>query len=56
MKHSIDDTYRDGYVKVAFCVFCSCENIVELLDGNCPGEFKIAKKQQETIDKVNAKV
>jgi len=53
MKHSIS-YYDEDRKQVAFCVFCSCENVVELLDGICPGHY--VKIDNKPVDKLNTKV
>lgn len=49
MRHLINDTYRDGYVKVSFCVHCGCDDVLELLDGECSREF--IDKNDKKVDK-----
>lgn len=39
MNHSISDSYKDGFTKIAFCIICGCDDTVELLATDCPGKF-----------------
>lgn len=38
MRH-IQSSFGDGWLKTAFCVYCGCEDTVELLKDDCPGKF-----------------
>lgn len=48
MRH-IQSSFGDGWLKTAFCVYCGCEDTVELLKDDCPGKF--IDKSAQFIDK-----
>lgn len=53
MNHRIS-YYDENYKRVAFCVYCSCENVVKLLKDNCPGEYKDDLDKPVDIDNEEA--